>query len=339
MRVTVRVSPFATLPEVLEFTRRCEAAGFDGIGFLDSQMINRDLWVTMAAAATVTSRLRLVTAVTNPVTRHISVVASSAASVDDLAPGRVEVWIGRGFSAVNLAGLREASTAQLRTSVRDFKRLLAGEWDVFPGTTSRMRNAGHHVPIYLAAAGPRTIRLAGEVADGLLLAAEPRPEAWERALSLVAEGAMSAGRNPADIDLCVQALTCIRETREEALRWAGPLLVLRLDNEDWLRREGIDAKGIGVPQGLHDMYPDPLHAEDAEHALELAETVPLELRAQIADRLGMIGTPDDVIARLRALSAAGIRNVFMRTVDTLSFPAQDVDLYGAKISDVVAGLP
>jgi 5,10-methylenetetrahydromethanopterin reductase len=277
--------------------------------------------------------------VTNPVTRHISVVASAAASVDDLAPGRVEVWIGRGFSAVNLAGLPEATTAQLRTSIRDFKRLLAGEWDVFPGTTSRMRNAGHKVPIYLAAAGPRTIRLAGEVADGILLAAEPKPEAWERALSLVAEGAKSAGRDPSEIDLCVQALTCIRETREEALRWAGPLLVLRLADEEWLRRQGIDAKGAGVPAGLTSMYPDPLHAEDAEKALELAETVPLELRAQIADRLGMIGTPEDVIGKLKALSAAGIRNVFMRTVDTLSFPAQDVELYGSRIRGTVAGLP
>ncbi len=339
MRVTVRVSPFAPLPEVLEFTRRCEAAGFDGIGYLDSQMINRDLWVTMGAAATVTSRLRLITAVTNPVTRHISVVASAAASVDDLAPGRVEVWIGRGFSAINLAGLPEATTAGLRTSIRDFKRLMAGEWDVFPGTHSRMRNAGHKVPIYLAAAGPRTIRLAGEVADGILLAAEPKPESWERALSLVAEGARKTGRDPSEIDLCVQALTCIRETREEALRWAGPLLVLRLADEEWLRREGIDAKGVKVPAGLTGMYPDPLHAEDSGKALELAATVPLELRAQIADRLGMIGTPEDVMAKLKALSAAGIRNVFMRTVDTLSFPAADVDLYGPKIRDVVAGLP
>jgi len=339
MRLTVRVSPFAPVPEVVEFTRRCEAAGFDGIGYLDSQMINRDLWVTMAAAATATSRIRLVTAVTNPVTRHISVVASAAASVDDLAPGRVEVWIGRGFSAINLAGLPEATTAQLRTAILDFKRLLAGDWDVFPGTHSRMRNAGHKVPIYLAAAGPRTIRLAGEVADGLLLAAEPKPESWERALGLVAEGAREAGRDPSEIDLCVQALTCIRETREEALRWAGPLLVLRLDDEEWLRREGIDAKGVKVPAGLTGMYPDPLHAEDSEKALELAATVPLELRAQIADRLGMIGTPEDVIGKLKTMSAAGIRNVFMRTVDTLSFPSADVELYGAKIRDVVAALP
>ena len=87
------------------------------------------------------------------------------------------------------------------------------------------------------------------------------------------------------------------------------------------------------------MYPDPLHAEDSERALELAETVPLELRAQIAERVGMIGSPDDAIAKLRELSGHGIRNVFVRTVDTHDFPTDDVALYGAKVRDAVASLP
>ena len=234
MKVTVRVSPFAPVPQDVEFVQRCEAAGFDGVGMVDSQMMNRHLFVTMTAAAVATSRIRLVAAVTNLVSRHISVLASMAASIDDLAPGRTEVWIGRGFSAVNLAGLPQAKTAELRTAVGDFKRLVAGEWDVFPGTHSRMGNAGHEVPIYVAAAGPRTMRLAGEVADGLLLASEFKPEAWDKARSLVKEGAREAGRDPAEVDVCIQALTCIRETREEALRWAGPLLVLRLADEAWL---------------------------------------------------------------------------------------------------------
>lgn len=339
MRVTVRVSPFAPVPEDVQFVQRCEAAGFDGVGLVDSQMMNRDLFVTMTAAAVATSRIRLVAAVTNPVSRHISVLASMAASIDDIAPGRVEVWMGRGFSAVNMAGLPEAKTAELRTAVTDFKRLMAGEWDVFPGTHSRMGNTGHEVPIYIAAAGPRTMRLAGEVADGLLLAGEFKPAAWETARSLVDEGARSAGRSGSEFDLCIQTLTCIRETREEALRWAGPLLVLRLDNKEWLKREGIDAKGIGVPEELMNMYPDPLHAEDSERALELAETVPLELRTQIAERVGIIGTPDDMIAKLREMSALGIRNVFVRTVDTHDFPVEDVELYGAKVQEAVAALP
>ena len=338
MRVTIRVSPFAPVPEVVEFTRSCEAAGFDGIGYLDSQMINRDLFVTMAAAAVATTRIRLITAVTNPVSRHVSVLASAAASVDDLAPGRVEVWIGRGFSAVNLAGLPEATTAELRTAIVAFKQLLAGEWDVFPGTHSRMRNAPRDLPIYLAAAGPRTTRLAGEVADGVLIAGGLKAESRQRAVDLVAEGARKAGRDPAAVDVCVQALTCIRDTREQALRAAGPLLVMRLDEPEWLASEGIDAKGIGMPEALRALYPDPMHAEDAERALEIAETVPLELRSQIADRVGLIGSPEDCVARLRELSQAGVRNVFLRTVDTLSFPEPEVALYGARMREAVAGL-
>jgi 5,10-methylenetetrahydromethanopterin reductase len=205
MRINIRVSPFAPIQETVAFTRRCEEAGFDGVGYLDSQMINRDVFVTMAAAAAATERIKLITAVTNPVTRHVSVLASAAATVDDLARGRVEVWLGRGFSSVNLAGLREARTRELGHAVRDFRRLMAGEWDVFPGVHSRMRNDGHRVPIYLAAAGPRTIKLAGKVADGLLLAGTFSPESWQRARQLVADGAQ---RQDATRRRSTSALAC-----------------------------------------------------------------------------------------------------------------------------------
>jgi 5,10-methylenetetrahydromethanopterin reductase len=339
MKVTVRVSPFAPLPEVLDFTHRVEAAGFDGIGYLDSQMINRDLWVTMGAAAATTERLRLVAAVTNPLSRHISVTASSAASVDDLAPGRVEVWIGRGFSAVNMAGLHEATTPEMRTSIQQYRRLMAGEWDVFPGAHSQLRISGRNAPIYLAAAGPRTMRLAGEVADGILAANGFTSRAMEEAQSLIAEGAKSAGRDPSEIDFCLQALTCIRETREEALRWAGPLLVLKLEDEPWLKAEGIDSKGIHAPPEFHALYPEPQHAHDPERARELAAQVPEELRMMIAEKTGFIGKAEDVIAGMKRVSEAGIRYVFMRTIDTLSFPTDEVDIYGAKIREAVAALP
>jgi 5,10-methylenetetrahydromethanopterin reductase len=338
VRVTLRVSPFAPVQEVAAFTQRVEEAGFDGAGYLDSQMINRDVFVTMGLAASMTSRLRLITAVTNPVTRHVSTLASAAATVSDLAPGRVEIWLGRGFSSINLAGLPEASTRQLRQAVVDLKRLFAGEWDVFPGTHSRLRNSGHDIPVYVAAAGPRTMRMAGEVADGLLLASGFSPEAWDRARGLVEEGARATGRDPADVDICISLLTCIRETREEALRWAGPLLVMRLDDEAWLARAGIDARGVRTPAALSSLYPDPMHAEDQEQALDIAESVPLELRAQIADKAGIIGTPEDCVERLRKVATADYDSVFLRTVDTLSFPAPEVELYRERIRPAVAAL-
>jgi 5,10-methylenetetrahydromethanopterin reductase len=338
MQVHLRVSPFAPVGEVVQFTQRVEAAGFDGVGYLDSQMIDRELFVTMGLAGAATSRIKLITAVTNPVTRHVSVLANAATTVDDAAPGRVTVWIGRGFSAVNLAGMRQATTQQLRESITQLRALIAGEWNALPGVESHMRSGGKTVPVYLAAEGPRTIRLAGEVADGLLLAATMEPERWEQARELVAEGAKAAGRDASDVALCVSLLTCIRPTREEALRDAGPLLSLRLDQPEWLAAHGIDARGMRTPRALHELYPDPIHTEDQDAARAAAETVPMELRAQIADVLGMVGTPEDAIARLNQVAAAGVTQVFMRTVNTLSFPEGEVEAYGQGIGEAVKGL-
>jgi hypothetical protein len=81
-----------------------------------------------------------------------------------------------------------------------------------------------------------------------------------------------------------------------------------------------------------------MHAEDHEAAMDLAERVPLELRAQIAEKLGLIGTPDDVLAVLKKLAAAGYDNVYMRSVETVSFPETEVALYRQHIAPAVAAL-
>jgi len=339
MRVTIRVSPFAPVQEVVDFAVRCEEAGFDGIGILDSQMINRDVFVTLGQIAAATKRMTLSTAVVNPVTRHVSVLAAGAATLDDIAPGRVQMWLGRGFTAVNLVGLKDARTRDLGDAIRDIKRLLAGEWDVFPGIHTHMRIAPRRIPLYLAAQGPRTIRLAGEVADGLLLTGSSGQKSRQRARELVAQGAKEAGRDPSEIDIALNLYTSIRESRDEALRWAGPLIVLQLNDDAWLADAGIDAKGVRMPAALSGAYPDPMHAENHEAAMDASETVPYELRLEIAEKLGLIGTPEDCIARLKQLAADGFDNIYMRTVDTISFPSAEVEAYRTKIRAAVATLP
>ncbi len=95
LEIDLRVPPCAPATEVAAFVRQCEEAGFAGVGILDSQMLERDVFVTMALAVQATSRIRVASAVINPVTRHLSVLASAAKTVAELAPGRVEFWIGR----------------------------------------------------------------------------------------------------------------------------------------------------------------------------------------------------------------------------------------------------
>jgi 5,10-methylenetetrahydromethanopterin reductase len=84
------------MPELIKLIQDVEAAGFDGAGILDSQLLCRDTFVTMGLAAAHTSALTLFPAVTNPLTRHVSALASPIQTVEDLAPGRIKVAIGTG---------------------------------------------------------------------------------------------------------------------------------------------------------------------------------------------------------------------------------------------------
>ena len=105
MKIDLRVPPCMPVQDVADFVKDCETAGFDGVGILDSQMLERDVFVSMAMAAQATSGIRIASAVLNPVTRHISVLGSAIKTVSETAPGRVEFWIGRGFSSVQTLSL------------------------------------------------------------------------------------------------------------------------------------------------------------------------------------------------------------------------------------------
>jgi len=335
MRVGIRVPPFTPVPEVAAFARRCEEAGFDGVGFIDSQMITRDVFVVLAHAAAVTSRIRLMPAVTNPLTRHVSVLASAALSLDDLAPGRIEIWLGRGFSSLNLVGLPYATVQQMRETVLTYRRLLTGAWDVFPSVHTHM-NGARHVPIYLTATGPKAIELAGEVADGVMIAVGTRPQALEEARRLVRDGARRAGRDPDSVEIIVCATAVIREDREEAYTWASPLCAHRLRSARWLAEHGIDARGLAPPPELEQLYPDFFHAEDWQRAIELSAFVPPDLRAALSEAIGIIGTPEDCRRRLQELAAAGFQRVFLQTVGTMNFPETEVRLFGESIAPALA---
>ena len=87
IKIDLRVPPCRPAPEVADFVKQCEDAGFDGVGILDSQLLERDCFVSMAAAVQATERINVASAVTNPATRHPSVVASAAQTVSELAPG------------------------------------------------------------------------------------------------------------------------------------------------------------------------------------------------------------------------------------------------------------
>ena len=331
LKIDLRVPPCAPVNRVAEFVRQCEEAGFNGVGLLDSQMLERDVFVSMALAVQATSGIRVASAVTNPVTRHVSVLASSIKSVAELAPNRVEFWIGRGYSCVQTIGVKPASVRHMRESVLTLRQLLAGQEVSFNGVTSRMRHGdGAAVPIYISATGPRAIELAGEIADGVVLQIGLHPQAVETARQHLEAGARRAGRNPEDVELILTASTIIRDDQQEAREMARPLCVQRLMagyHAQWLQAAGINIQGLELPKELWELYPDVPHAEDWEKAKRLCAFLPDDLLAQLCDFIGIIGTAEYCARRIRELEAEGIGRIYLMTSQTYEFAHAELSAF------------
>ena len=331
MQIDLRVPSCAPVTEVARFVNLCEEAGFDGVGMLDSQMLERDVFVSMAAAAQATSRIRISAAVLNPVTRHLSVIASAAKTVSELAPGRVEFWIGRGFSSVQTIGIPPATVRQMRQCVLTLKSLLSGEDVSFGGASSRMRHGDAEIPrIIIAAHGPRTIEVAGEVADGVLLQVGIHPGAVEVARKHLEAGAKRSGRNPDDLEMILCATTIIMDDQQEAREAARPLCVQRLvekSHSPYLKAAGIDADDLEIPAGLSAIYPDIPHAEDWERAKQLCAFLPQETLTQMCDAIGLIGTPEYCAQQLRNAEANGINHLYLMTNETYQLPQRELQAF------------
>ena len=325
IKIDLRVPPCRPGPEVADFVKQCEDAGFNGVGILDSQLLERDCFVSMAAAVQATDHINVASAVTNPATRHPSVVASAAQTVSELAPGRVQVWIGRGYSSTATIGIPPATVRQMRSAVVMMKELMSGEMVSFGNDArSRMRHGGETPPppVYIAATGPRVMKVTGEVADGALLMTGIHPGAVSEAREIIADGVRAAGRNPDDVETIFTATTIIRDDLKEAREIARPLAVSRLMEATyhrWLKAAGIDVGDLELPAGLWDLYPDVPHAEDWEKAQELCSFLPDDALAAICDYMGLIGTPEYCAERVRKAEKEGLSHLYLMTGATYDF--------------------
>src|SRR5439155_388523 len=154
VRVYMRVPGTQPMPQLVRLVQDIEAAGFDGAGILDSQLLSRDTFVVLAQAATSTSRLTLFPAVTNPLTRHASVLAGAIQSVEELAPGRVKFVMGTGYTSASTIGRRAATLAEMCECLRTVRALLGGESVDFGGTPGRLTFAARRpIPLIMAASG------------------------------------------------------------------------------------------------------------------------------------------------------------------------------------------
>jgi 5,10-methylenetetrahydromethanopterin reductase len=277
--------------------RRAEALGWDAAWQPDSQLRRRDTYVLLAAAARATERVTLGVLLANPVNRHPTVTASSIATIDELAPGRTVLAWGVGDTAVRLAGLRPARVKELEASTRLMRALLDGE-AVEVGATRPARLPHHRpVPIWIAAAGPRTLRMAGGVADGVFIRVGTHTANLAMAVDLIRAGAAEAGRDPSAVRVGAIFHTVLVDDPGRALIMGKSMAAGYYEYSPTLFEAPQLAWSATHPEKLkhqHQIWPDFHHAPDLEMSGRAADFLP----SAAADAFCLHGGPADIVSQL-----------------------------------------
>ena len=311
VRFGINYMPTGSPPEVVRWARLVEELGYEILGISDSQSICRDVYMTLALCAVNTERIRLGPRVVTPVTRHPAVAASAAATLEELAPGRTMLGIGSGDSAAFNIGLRPASLAELRAYAETIRALLTEGRATYHGAEASLTWGRARVPIYLAASGPKTLRLAGRIADGVVIRTGLLPEIVRDSIAQVRAGAQEAGRDPGAIDMWWWPDVTVAESRREAVAEIAMSLAVAGNHLSRFTTEGkhIPPDLLEKVKVLGQRYVFSSHTLPGSANGRLIEE--LGLVDYLADRFAAAGTPADCIAKIEAAAEAGARQFWM----------------------------
>jgi 5,10-methylenetetrahydromethanopterin reductase len=215
--LSIGVSPREPLLRVGELAEQIEARGFEALWVIDFQVGMKDVYAAMLLAALHTKRLLIGPGVTNLSTRHATVTANAMTALDEISDGRALLGLGAGWSAVLAAGGRPAKLGEIREGVDRLRGLFAGEAVHVGEREVKLATARRQVPIYLAAAQPGMLRLAGETADGVILMGAAEPEFCEWQLGFIREGLQKSGRPRSELVIDLQVTMSIQDDLETAL--------------------------------------------------------------------------------------------------------------------------
>ena len=209
--------------ELKEYAETAERCGYESL-WVTERYFHEETFSMLGFLAAVTHDIKLGVGVVNPFTRNPALTAMSAATLDRISGGRFLLGLGRSDSWVvqyRMGIPYRDPRASLKETVETVRALLSGSPVTSEGGQFNLANVGlatlpvqDRLPIYLAAIGPRALRLAGAVADGVLLNAYTPTTYISYAVDEVRRAAREAGRDPADVDIA--CMLVVRPTDDPA---------------------------------------------------------------------------------------------------------------------------
>jgi len=290
-----------------------EELGYAGFWVADSHSVMRDAYNILSVLATQTTTLQLATGVTHTVTRHPAVLANSWATLQELSNGRAICGIGVGESAVRNLGLKPEKLAVFEHKIAVLRALLKGDAVGYEGREIHMPWSTREVPIIMASSGPRSLQLAGRIADGVLFQVGSDPRLVQYALDNIEKGAEQSGRKLSDLKLYMRIATAVSDDRLQSQQEIkGYASVAAGTVFATLPREYFDDNLYEDLCQFKAAYDYAQHGSNASQHSEL-------LTERIYDAIAIACTPEDAVQRFQALVDMG--------VDGFVWPAGMADPY------------
>lgn len=280
-----------------------DALGYTNLWVTDSSLHARNSYSYLTLAALTSETLLLGTAVTNPVTRHPAITAVAAATVDEIAEGRMILGIGAGDRPLLALGQHPARRRTVRAAIEGIRALWTGDEvtmtdDGFALDAAHLRfGARPDIPIYISASGPKMLELAGEIADGVILLVGLFPEALAWALEHVDRGAAKADRPRPHV--AVFAYGAIDDDTPRALEAARSIAA-------WFPQTApVICELAGLDRELIDRVRDRYAGGEFQEAAEAARLLPDEFVRMVA----LAGGASHARERIEAVAASGADSV------------------------------
>lgn len=288
------------LTALTEQARAAEAGGASAL-WISSHLFVRDPFSMAALALQATRRPRVVLMAVSPHVVHPVHIAMAAATLDELAPGRVVVCLGSGAPVdVRDAGVEPRRRSRtLREAIEVVRMLLGGEpvkydGEVFRIAGRRLEAGRHPVPVFVAAAGPQALELAGAVADGVVLSTSSSVEFVRWSLDQVERGARGRALRRAAL-----VYTAVADREADALDRFRRQLAITFRSEHHARNLAL--AGSRLDQAA---VRRAVGSEDWEAARRLVTD-------EVVRRHTASGTSEQVGERLRAYAAAGLDEIVL----------------------------
>ncbi|MGH9767374.1 MAG: TIGR03842 family LLM class F420-dependent oxidoreductase [Blastocatellia bacterium] len=325
MEFAITFKPDMTPERIVRLTKQAEHNGFTHGWIFDSHVLWQEPYPLLTLMAANTEKMRLGTCVTNPAVRDWTVTTSLLATLNRISGGRMDLGIGRGDSSRRVMGKRPTTLADLEACVRTVRDLCSGKQIVYEEQPIQMAWADAGVPpVWVAGYGPKALRCAGRVGDGVILQfADPHLIKW--CLQFVREGAEEAGRDFSKIKVMSAAPVWVSDDLAEArdrVRWF-PALVSNhvVDLVSRYKPEELPPEltaYIKDRQGYNYLHHAKVGSSNADFVTD-----------EVVERFCIVGPAEEQIRRLKGLEEVGVTqfNIYLMCGDE----EQTLEIYGREV--------